>query len=372
LNKQWDAKEAVKAKAAAELAKTQAAGKIEDERMAKIDAGRKALGELVNAVDPKSPQAKQVIELINAFAVENGNGGDLKLLIAQSNDGLERLLGAYGYKGTDDVGTVNLASARLEYALSNYIRLTPQQRAEVEKSPVGNRYGIALLPTKEEIEAREQQKVNLRLPDGTNFQGTRAEYREASQRSIVNHALAQLQQIRSAGPMSLVGRMVDGERGAAIGAMLDAFTPVAQGMKARADMRNGPTGGGDNRTPIDDARRAPAPEKTPTRELQPDPPARGGGGPPSVPPSGPSGGSGVPASGNTTLGPPFGAERRPANPAPAGPAPAGSPQDNGAPAQSGKKPLAQTGQDMNTGAMDPDRVAKRDQQAKREEARALP
>jgi hypothetical protein len=354
-SRQWDAKEAVKAKEAAELAKAQAAAKIESERNAKIAAGAKALAELVNAVDPKSPEAAQVIELVRAFAAQHP-GAHTTLFTADAYKGLERLLGPFGFRTAEEVGNHKMEQARLHYALANFERLSPKERDLVLKHPeLGGRFGISHMITYAEMQAREQQFVNMRLPDGSNFQGTRAAYREASQQSVINHALGQLAQIRKAGPVSLVGRIVGGEKGAAIGQMFDSFMPLAQMRQQRVDMQHTVNSSRPDPRPTAVESRPP-PARPPGSETQPN----RTGGPPAPPPNGgPNGGSGGQPAGNTTIpGPPFGPPRTPANVAP--------PAGNNAPAQNNPVPRGQqTGQDMNTGANDPDRVARRNQQADR-------
>jgi hypothetical protein len=278
-NRQWDAKEAQAAKQAAEADKARAANAAESERRAKIETGRKALVELIKGVDPKSADAHKVIQLLHAYA--SVYGGEV-LTLGDAREAIGRLLGPFGYR--DDVGSMKLEVARLHYALENYARLTPQQRAEVMNHPQrAARHGIQQTITYQELQARESQQLHFMRPDGTTFRGTRAELREAEQRQLINHALAQLNQIRNAGPASLVGRIVAGEKGAAIGALFDGMLPVTAGAKSRTNARSGvgsqPV---DNRTPVQqDVRRAPAPAKPPASEVQPDRPGapRGAGGP---------------------------------------------------------------------------------------------
>lgn len=267
-SRQWDAKEAVKAKEAAQLAKVQAAARLESERNGKIAAGAKALAEVVNTVDPKSPQAAQVIELVRAFTAQNP-GAHTTLFAGDARAGLERLLGPFGFRTIEDVGNYKMEQARLDYALANFDRLTPPQRELVLKHPeTGARFGISHMITYKELQAREQQFVNMRLPDGSNFQGSRAGYREASQRSIINHALGQLAQIRKAGPASLVGRIIGGEKGAAIGAMFDTFMPMATMRQQRNDMQNTVNSNRpDTRPTAVDSR--PPPTRSPASETQP-------------------------------------------------------------------------------------------------------
>jgi len=291
-SRQWDALQVAKAKDQAELAKTQAAAKLEGERDAKITAGAKALAELVNKVDPKSAQAAQVIELVQAFAAQNP-GAHTTLFTFDAREGLERLLGPFGFKTIDEVGNYKMEQARLDYALSNFQRLTPQQRADVLQHPEnGAKYGISHFRTAKENEAREQEFVNLRLPDGSNFQGSRAAYREASQRVYINHALAQIEQIRNAGPTSLVGRIVGGEKWAEIGSMFDGFlVPLGQTRQAQVDLQN--------------VVNSNLPDPRPTIVNSTSPPARSSGetqpnraGPPATPPTPPTGGGGAGSGGN--------------------------------------------------------------------------
>lgn len=267
--KEWEAKQAERAKQEEELAKVRAEAKIEAERQAKIEAGRKALVELVNVVVPNSPQADSVIQLVYLFTVQHG-GAQTMFLIGAAREGLVRLLGRYGFKDFEEVGSAVMERARLEYALFNFLGLTQPQRNRLRNPDFADLYEYRHWQaiTYEEIQARENQPVNLRLPDGTPFQGTRAEYREASHRNVVNHALAQLNQIRSAGPISLIGRIVYGEKGAAIGGLFDAVLPVASGMRARqavrTEMSKLSSGGGGpvGPTPLQPpAIRAPAPPR---------------------------------------------------------------------------------------------------------------
>lgn len=274
VNKEWDAKLAVKQKEAAASKQVQAQAAVEAEQIKKIDAGRKALADLVNTPTHSKLEADQVIDLVRGFVAQY-RGAHSMLLLTNCQEGLEKLLGPFGFKTIDDVGSFGLVHARLEYALSNHERLTPAEREVLRTYPlVGPKYGISHAPTGEELSALEAQKVNTKLPDGTNFQGSRAEYREASRRNVVNHALGQLNQIRSAGPISLVGRIVDGERGAAIGALFDGAIPVAVAAKARAEVRNGvPSVNTDFRTPLQpEVKRAPAPDKS-AQDLRPGRPA---------------------------------------------------------------------------------------------------
>lgn len=248
----------------------------------KIEAGRKVLIEAIQAAATEqregnraSPQKAQVIELLYAFSVKYP--ADLTLMMPEIAPALNELLGVYGFKtweqiGAQGKGSWKMEAARLDYAIGNFRRLSEQDRMLLEYgTKPASHFGINLMLTSAELQALESFEVSMPLPDGTKFRGTRAEYREASRNNINNHALAQITQIRSAGPLSLVGRAFAGEKGAAVGAMFDAFVDVGNAQKARVQVRSGvptPTDT-DYRTPIDPARRAPASPKSPADEGRP-------------------------------------------------------------------------------------------------------
>jgi hypothetical protein len=280
--KEWEAKQAERAKKEEELAKIRAQNKIEGERQAKIDQGLKALAERLNRVDPNSPEADALIGLVDSL-VPLLSGANQLTLIGSANEGLERLLGPFGFRTVEGVSVAGLQRDRLEYALGNFVSLKPAQRAEMRRDPFASqRSGIRMSPTAAELQAKDRLVAVRKLPDGTLHVGPLAEFREAIEQNRINHALGQLNAIRNSGPGGLFGRLLGGEKGAAIGAMADAVWIFRAPMKARqavrTQMRTG--GGGSPALPTrlqaptrlqTPAIRAPAPPRVPV--LTPDRPA---------------------------------------------------------------------------------------------------
>lgn len=356
-NRAWDAKVAQQAKETAELEKVRAANAQKAEQQAKVDQGRKALVDLIKAVDPKSADAQVVIKLVHAFVAQHPE--QQVFLLGDARDALAKLLGPYGFRTVEDVGSIPMERARLDYALENFHRLTPAQRNEVVADPrAAARHGISATITYQEMQARESQFVNMRLPDGTNFQGTRAEYREAARRNVINHALGQLNQIRSAGPASLIGRMVAGEKGAAIGGLFDGLLMATGRARTAANDSTADVTGG--RTPTNPRVHSSAPPKPPAREIQPDRPGAVRNTTQNNVPAGPS------ATPNKA---PNGTPNAAANGAQNGGAGGAhnSGQNNAANnAQNAqpKRPMGETKVDNDTGGADADRVARRNQAAR--------
>ena len=247
---------------------TAVGGSHSGDRPAKLDAaGYRELGELLKKVDPKGADAARAIELIHAIRVQHPEVLD-DLFLAENDEALVRLLGPYGYVGYDQIG--KMARARFDYALSNFHRLAPDERYVLVNFPevgeLATRFGIWHRLSYAELQAADAQVVTRRLPDGTKHTGTGAEYRAASQNNINNHALAQLAQIRTAGPFSLIGRLFAGEKGAEAGAMFDTLAVHAQAGSERARSENH-VPSGDYRTPVVDRR--PPPAKAPAGEGMP-------------------------------------------------------------------------------------------------------
>ena len=229
----------------------------EDERQAKIEAGRKALAQLVNAVDPNSPQADQVIKLVHAFTVLHP--GQTHFLTDETRKGLVRLLGPYGFKTINEVGSFRNEQARLDYALSNFAALNERQRERLRTGRAQpSDFGINVFITYEEMQAREEQKIPYNMGDGTSIMMPRREAREAEERAIINHALEQIQSIKNAGPGALVGRIIgcaregvamgpcgekEAEYGGAVDTALTVFAPVKARANMKASIRNMPSGG---------------------------------------------------------------------------------------------------------------------------------
>lgn len=236
----------------------------------RMTAGIEALAEFVNRVDPTGADADEAVELIDSFAMLYGGAATI-LFVSRAEKGLERLLGPFGFRMVEGVGVGGLQQRRLEYALLNYRALEPRDRAMIRYLPhQAAKYGINTFPTHAELEAKDRLVAIRTLPDGTLHTGTLAEFRWASDNNRILHALRQLEMIRSGGPASLVGRIVDGERGAAIGAMFDTYLMVRAPMNARRNMQtqmNRMSSGGNSvgrdapLVPL--SPRAPAPPRTP-------------------------------------------------------------------------------------------------------------
>jgi hypothetical protein len=230
-----------------------------------------AMAEITKRVDPDSPAADLVIDLIESF-VAVSSLPDQIFFVAEADEALGRLLGPFGFRTVEGVGIGGLQQERLEYALMNYRRLTAAQRKAVRRSPYGGLYHINILPTEAELQAKDQLVAIRTLPDGSSHTGTLAAYRVAVENNRINHILEQLDQIANAGPASLIGRIVDGERGAALGAIVDSGLMVSSVVKARRDVRaqirNAPEGG--YRAPLDPPairQRAPTPTPMPAPDL---------------------------------------------------------------------------------------------------------
>jgi hypothetical protein len=197
-----------------------------------------------------------------------------------ASEALERLLGPFGFR-TLRAGDGHMQVERLQYALMNYRRLKPTERALLRQNPLlADRYGVRIFPTDAELAAEDAVVAYRTLPDGTLLASSLADYREAVENNRINHILEQLDSIANSGPGALVGRIIDGERGAALGGLVDAGLMAAAPLKARRAIRAQMTadeGGGTGLpAPLEPLGiRAPAPERTavPT----PDPP---GGAPP--------------------------------------------------------------------------------------------
>jgi hypothetical protein len=239
----------------------------------------KKLGEFLNHADLHGRDAAKAVELVAAYCARYGSNAELDL-IQYGREGLVKLLGPFGFANRD-FGKPRLEQARLDTALSNYQRLTPQQRADVrneartsentpmtESPPLAKSLGIKHEMTEDEIDAFADQAVHIKLPDGNYYDGRRVDYFKAMQQNVYNHASAQIDQIISAGPASLFGRVVDGERGAELGSMLDAvLVPLGETVKARGVLRESVESRRDLRPTVE--QRAPASQKPPAAELQP-------------------------------------------------------------------------------------------------------
>src|SRR5262249_36152159 len=162
--------EAEKARQAAELAKVREKNRLEDEQQEKIAQGRKLIAQLVNTVDPKSPDADRVIAIVLAFTNQHGDTAHMHFLTTQAREGLVRLLGPYGFKNIDDVGSFANERARLDYALANFARLNSRQREQLRTGRASpSDFGINESITYEEMQAREDQKVLYDMGDGTSI-----------------------------------------------------------------------------------------------------------------------------------------------------------------------------------------------------------
>lgn len=202
-----------------------------------FEAGIKALVELVNRTDPEDPEdpedpdADTVIELVDAI-VPFLPDANKHLFINAANHGLERLLGPFGFR---TVGGLQLD--RLEYALGNFAVLK-RERVQLRLDPsAARRHGIQTWPTAAELEAEGRLVAIRTLPDGSLHVGPLSEFRQATKQNRINHALEQLEAIRNSGPAALFGRIVGHEKGAAIGAMVDAGLMIGLPMKARQAVR---------------------------------------------------------------------------------------------------------------------------------------
>ncbi|ABF39870.1 hypothetical protein Acid345_0865 [Candidatus Koribacter versatilis Ellin345] len=197
-----------------------------------------ALVVLVKAVDPNGPAADSLIDLIDA-SMELFDTVDMFTFIGRCGESLENLIGPFGFRALQ--GTGGLASLqwdRVDYALMNFRRLSPKARSALRRDPMaGDQYGIKYDLTEGEHEAEDRIVAIRTLPDGSTHQGTLGEFKVALENNRINHILAQLDQIANAGPGSLVGRIIGGEKGAEIGSMVDAGLMVAAPVKARMDQR---------------------------------------------------------------------------------------------------------------------------------------
>jgi hypothetical protein len=249
--KEFDRKQAERAKKEEEAAKVRAQAQIEAEQRAKLDKAVDALATLVKRADPNSPAAGQLIDLIGAFVAANNNTQRIGF-ISSAGDALEKLLGPFGFRQLDGsgAGLVDLQVRRLEHALANYWRLSPHDRAALRQNPLldaDRRYGINYFPTPAELEAADRVYAIRTLPDGTTHEGTLADYRVAAENNRINHILEQLDSIANSGPGALAGRLIGGEKGAALGAVIDAglmfAAPVKASMSNRAQMNAYRSGG---------------------------------------------------------------------------------------------------------------------------------
>lgn len=237
----------------------------------------KTLAQLTNRTPPKARHAFDVIAAIDAFALQFG-GTSRILFMAEASAGLERLLGPFGYRTVYGTHIERLMHQRLDYALANYRALGVDDRRRLLDQPgLAGQYGINQSPTQAELTA-ESRIVSMRnLPDGSPHTGTRAEYQAAVEAQRIQHALDQIDQIRNSGPISLAGRAVGGEKGAAIGAVGDAVvmlrTPrAARRQQQRLARQGGGGGAAPASAPLEPiAHRAPAPARTPMPAPRPTP-----------------------------------------------------------------------------------------------------
>lgn len=288
--REWDSKQTAESTRKAEaLARTQAAAQADNEHRARGDAGGKVLIEAMRAAvqeqvdgNKASPHKAQVVELLYAFSVKYP--AEMTLLMPEIAPAASQLLGSYGFKtweqiGAQGDGSWKMEAERLNYAIDNFRRLSEPERMQLEYGvKPASHFGIKLTLTSAELKALESYDVSRRLPDGSPFRGKPADYREQSRRNINNHALAQLKQIRSAGPMSLVGRVFAGEKGAQVGAMFDSMIDVGNARKAQVQVRSGVANPSDvdHRTPIDNGIRRSAPPTAPAGEGRPVAPTSAG------------------------------------------------------------------------------------------------
>jgi hypothetical protein len=253
-DKEFAQREAERAKKEAELAKARAEAKAKDERKAKRLETIKAFADIVNRTDPNSPQADEVIRLVDSL-LPLMSGAEQGIFIDEAEKGLDKLLGPFGFTRVAGTEVGGLQRHRLEFALAVHASLKPAERAEVRRDPIGAairlRKGILLGPTPKELEAEGRLVAVRKLPDGTLHVGPLSEFKQAEQQNRINHALEQLEQIRGAGPASLLGRALCGEDCAVIGSGFDLFLTVVAPPTARANQQReiektggGGTGGG--------------------------------------------------------------------------------------------------------------------------------
>lgn len=243
---------------------------LEGENRQRTENGINALAELVRRVDPRGKEADQAIELIDSFAMLHDATVQI-LFIHRAHGPLVELLGPFGFRIVEGVGIGGLQRERLEYALLNFRALKPAQRSLLRRDPsAASKFGINVFPTAEELQAKDRLVAIRTLPDGTQHTGTLAEFRWASDNNRINHILNQLAMIRSGGPGSLIGRVLGGEKGAALGAMVDAGLMVRAPLAARRQQRQqlqslgGGTAAPQPRARLEPlAHRAPAPPRTP-------------------------------------------------------------------------------------------------------------
>lgn len=237
----------------------------EKERRHITDQTIKGLVEIIKKTDPKSPAADNVIQLIRLFVAVH-NDAEKIIFVGNAGNALDRLLSPFGFRFVQGSGIQVLQRKRLEYALANHLRLTAAQRADVRKDPYAAVVlGIKTEATEAELEAQDQIVGIRELPHGGYHTGTLAEFRAASEADEINHILGQLESIRQAGPGALVGRIVGGERGAEIGAVVDTGLMFVAPLQARRNIRRqmkAPERGAPARLEPE-AIRAPAPERTP-------------------------------------------------------------------------------------------------------------
>ncbi|MGH7804424.1 MAG: hypothetical protein ACREQJ_08750, partial [Candidatus Binatia bacterium] len=241
---------------------------------------RKALTEAINKADPKSPATDDLIAVTQAFVTQFPD--QTFLIQADARKGLVNILGDYGFKDIDEVGSFQNERARLDYALGNFAALDPSQRKALREGKARPQdFGIKIIITYEEMMDRENQLVTYNVKGtGMSIQIPRREKREAEQREVINHALGQLNQIRGAGPLSLLGRIAAGEKGAVVGGLFDSLLPAASAGRARAQQRSYQDSGGHvvrRDAPLKPVNVQKAPAPPPRKEVQPDrppPPAR--------------------------------------------------------------------------------------------------
>ncbi|WP_414663666.1 DUF4157 domain-containing protein [Horticoccus sp. 23ND18S-11] len=214
-----------------------ARNKIESDRRAVIDAGIAWLAKSIQEIDPNSPDAAHLVDALDHFITLSGVGEE-NALVTKAGDAMDRLLGPFGFRHVEGPGVGVLQSDRLAYAVMNYRRLDPLDRALLRRFPIeGHRFGIQMLPTQAELEKESLVVAYRKLPDGTLHQGTLAEFRIARENNLIIHALQQLNAVRHSSVFSLVGRIADGERGAAIGTMFDAMLAFRAPLRARQNQR---------------------------------------------------------------------------------------------------------------------------------------
>lgn len=209
-------------------------------------------------------EAKVIETLARVKEAVTANGGNFFPFLSKNMDAIQGLLGPFGLRPMEAPQTVNLQLENFDRAVQRFRTMTPGDREAVRhplSNPQGaflvNRIAVEEAPSrKEQTEAqqRDPNRILTKLPDGTLYSGYKRDLKDAEEAARNRIAMQKLENIKSSGPLSLVGRVVGtaadgilgtenlGEGLAAVGSLGDAALPGVMGPSAKGrSMAGGPT-----------------------------------------------------------------------------------------------------------------------------------